>query len=79
MKSIGLQPSSTGLVGGKQTDQRMRLLHHPRWRVRTGLSETRGDRLGAEPAIRTSARRYQGAERQQDKIHLSVMRLERLG
>ena len=55
MKAIGLQPSNTGMVGGKETGQQMMDYIIPDGRVRQGLRQTGRDRLEAESAKRASA------------------------
>ncbi len=78
MKAIGLQPSSTGMVGGKETGQRMTDYPIPGRPVHQSLRHARRQRLEIEPAKRASRRRQEGTE-QQGEIHLPVMRSERLG
>ena len=55
MKAIGLQPSSTGMVGGKETGQSMMDYIIPGGAFTRALRQARRDRMEAEPAIRASA------------------------
>ena len=77
MKAIGLQPSSTGMVGGKETGQRMMDYIIPGGPFTRGLRQARRDWMEAEPAIRASAGGEGGA--QQDEVHLPELRIRTCG
>ncbi len=78
MKAIGLQPSSTGMVGGKETGQKMMdyiIPDGPFTKAYAKLAAT-GWKLNLQS--RTSARR-EGRHQQQDQVHLPGVRAERMG
>src|SRR5262245_58143092 len=53
-------------------------LHHPRRQVRAGVRQARHDRLAVDLAVRASARRTEGAEKQ-GEVHLRGVRPECVG
>ena len=63
MKAIGLQPSSTGMVGGKETGQHMMRLHHPGGPF-TRLSPSSPRPAGSSTCKARIGRRQEGAEQQ---------------
>ena len=80
MEAIGLIPSDTGAPGGKQTGQKVS--HYIAGGGRFERACRRADRAGLRRALcRVVGRPGEAKEegRQQDEIHLSGMRLERMG
>jgi hypothetical protein len=67
MKAIGLQPSSTGMVGGKETGQHMSDYEIPGGPFSTAFSQKRSV---SEPAIGPPARSEGWCPQQQDQVHL---------
>ena len=81
MKEIGLQPSTTGEPGGKETGQSVTHYIARGGPYARAYAKLKDDRLSAPLAIRAGEQRRpgQGEEGQQDEIHLPGMRPERLG
>ena len=78
MKAIGLQPSSTGMVGGKETGQTMSdyiIPDGPFTKAFAKLAAT-GWKLNLQSAHRPGPK---GGTEQQDQVHLSGVRTERVG
>ena len=78
MKAIGLQPSSTGMVGGKETGQRMMDYIIPDGPFTTALAKlaATGWKLNLQSAHRPGAK---GGDQQQDQVHLPALRTECVG
>jgi predicted SprT family Zn-dependent metalloprotease len=76
MKSLGLQPSNTGVPGGKETGQSMSHYIIPDGPF--AMTFRKLERMETESAIRASAWRQKGPE-QQDNIQVLLMRPKRVG
>src|SRR5881398_518561 len=78
MREIGLQPTSTGEPGGKETGQ-SKPFHYPWWPLREGICKTGCYRFSAPLASRSSERGSPREEIKQDEVYLSRLRTERMG
>jgi hypothetical protein len=78
MKEIGLQPSNTGMVGGKETGQRMMDYIIPDGAFTKAFAElaATGWKLNLQSAHRAGGKK---APSSKTKVHLPIVRSERVG
>jgi hypothetical protein len=77
MKAIGLMPSNTGAVGGKETGQQMDHYIIPGGAFACAFAELAGHRLEAEPAEHDPCRRGEEEGQKPYEVHLPGLRLDR--